>query len=792
MKSFQVIFPLLFIISTVLDSRVLAADILTNRGNLARSGLNQNETTLTPTNVSSRYFGLLYHNSVDGQVYAQPLYVTGQKITISTSQTRIADILYVATEHDSLYAFDADSGVQYWRTSLLLSGESTVSSNDVNCSGGIQPEIGITATPVIDRSAGPNGTIFVVAMSKNATNFFYRLHAIDLSTGRDRLTPVIISASVKGTGPATTFVAKRQLNRAGLLLLNHVIYTAWASFCDNPPYAGWIIGYNENNFSSTVALFNTDPNGPTNDPNDPLRGSGNAIWQSGNGPSVDANNNVYVATGNGPFDSLNQSGFPANGDFGDSVLKLTAIGGLAVSDYFTPSNQLTDRNFDRDLGSGGPMVLDIVDSRGITHHLLSEAGKDSNLYLLDRDNLGKFHSSNQIYQELNGIFPGGVWSSPAYFNGSIYQGGGPEGGARPLLQLKFDFTNPNKPLLKSTPASSTALQFGYPGATPTISSNGTTDGIVWAYERNNSGQVILHAYDPTNLQNELFNSGSIGVAVKFAVPTVCNGKVFVGTSNSVAAFGLTTPNGSGVTKDFNNDGSADLVWENISTGHRVFWFLKNGTYQSNAYLASVDPSWHIVGVGDFLGKGQSDLAWENTSTGAHAIWILDGGVYAYSILLPTVANGWHLVGAGDFDGDGQADLVWENTSTGQRSIWLLKNGIYQTSYLLHTGSTAWHIAGVGDFLGNGQSDLVWENRVTDQHTIWLLHNGVYQSSLNLPTVSTNWHIAGVADFDGDGQADLVWENTSTGQRAIWLLKNGIYQRSYLLPTGSPQWHIVNH
>ena len=182
------------------------------------------------------------------------------------------------------------------------------------------------------------------------------------------------------------------------------------------------------------------------------------------------------------------------------------------------------------------MVLDILDTRGVTHHLLTAAGKDSNLYLLDRDNLGKFHSSNQIYQELDGVFPSGVWSSAAYFNGSIYQGGGPLGGAGPLLQLQFDFTNPNQPLLKSTPASSTQTQFGYPGATPTISSNGTTNGIVWAYEQNN-GQAILHAYDATDLRTELFNSGSIGGAVKFAVPTVCNGKVFVGTSSSIAVFG---------------------------------------------------------------------------------------------------------------------------------------------------------------------------------------------------------------------------------------------------------------
>jgi len=534
MKRCRFVFAL-FLGCAALVCNALATDILTSRGNNARTGLNANETVLTMSLVSSSSFGLVYNNVVDGQVYAQPLYVSNQSIIVNGQSRKKNNLIYVATEHDSLYAFDADSGVKYWKTSLLLSGESPVSSEDLN-STDLQPEIGITATPVIDRSAGPNGTIFVVAMSKNATDFFYRLHAIDLSTGQDRLTPVIISASVTGTGPATTFVATQERNRAGLLLLNNVIYTAWGSFNDNPPYAGWIIGYNENNFSSTVAIFNTDPNGPTNDPTDPLGGSGNGVWQSGNGPAVDANNNIYVSTGNGPFDSLNQSGFPANGDFGDSVLKLTATGGLAVSDYFTPSNQLSDRNTDRDLGSGGPMVLDIVDTSGITHHLLSQAGKDSNLYLLDRDNLGKFHSSNQIYQELDGILPSGVWSSPAYFNGSIYQGCGPLGGAGPLLQLQFDFTNPNQPLLKSTPASSTSIQFGYPGATPTISSNGTTNGIVWAYERNN-GQAILHAYDATNLQTELFNSGSIGGAVKFAVPTVCNGKVFVGTSNSIAFFG---------------------------------------------------------------------------------------------------------------------------------------------------------------------------------------------------------------------------------------------------------------
>jgi hypothetical protein len=536
MKRFRFVFAL-FLGSAALVCSALATDILTNRGNNARTGLNAHETILTKSLVSSSSFGLLYNKPVDGQVYAQPLYVSKQLIIVNGQSRGEHNVLYVATEHDSLYAFDADSGVQYWKTSLLLSGESSVPSSDLNFTA-IEPELGITSTPVIDRNAGPHGTIFVVAMSINASNVLYRIHGIDLATGKDRITPVIISASVSGTGPATTFVAKQQLNRAGLLLLNHIIYTCWASFGDTPPYAGWIIAYNENNFSSTVAVLNTDPNGPINETNDNLHGSGNSIWQSGNGPAVDANNNVYVATGNGPFDNLNSSGFPAHGDYGDSVLKLTVTNGIAVFDYFTPFDQLASSAVDRELGSGGPMVLNIVDSTGHSWPLLYQAGKDGNVYLLNRNSLGKFNSTaNQIYQEIPNGVPNGVWSSPAYFNGSIYAGLGPEGGTGPLVQFQFDFTNPELPLLKSTPVSSTTLQFGYPGATPTVSSNGTTNGIVWAYERNALGHAHLHAYDATNLKTELFHSAVIGSAVKFAVPTVCNGKVFVGTANSIAAFG---------------------------------------------------------------------------------------------------------------------------------------------------------------------------------------------------------------------------------------------------------------
>jgi hypothetical protein len=776
----------LFIAAVGHNSTAQATDILTNRGNIARTGLNSSETTLTPSNVSSPAFGLLYQDPVDGYVYAQPLYVSQQRITPTGGQPRIANVLYVATEHDSLYAFDADSGVQYWSKSLLLSGESPVSSEDVN-SQLIQPEIGITATPVIDRSAGPNGTLFVVAFSKNGTQLFDRLHAIDLSTGQDRLGPVVISAT-QGSGPGHVFNPKFQLNRAGLLLLSGRIYTAWASFTDNPPFTGWIIAYDENTLTQALVL-NTNPNGSP--PSSLLPdGSGDSIWQSGNGPAVDSNGSIYVSTGNGPFD-------PTQHDFGDSVLKLFLPNNntLAVADYFTPFNQANAAINDIDLGSGGPMVLpDLFDTNHHVHRLLVAAGKDANLYLLNRDTLGQFNPNNngQIYQELPGVLTGGVWSSPAYFNTFIYFGGsGDVGNSAPLWQFQFDFTtNPNKPTLRSSAIHATTTRFGFPGATPTVSSNGNANGIVWAYERN-SGQAILHAYDATNVATELFTSGNIGGGVKFAVPTVCNGKVYVGTSNSVAVFGLQPP-GSGVAKDFNNDRFGDLVWENVATGQRAIWLMKNATLQTSYYLPSVSTDWHIAGVGDFLGNGQSDLVWENTSTGQRTIWILANGFLQNTVDLPTVATQWHIVGAGDFNGDRRADLVWENSSTGQRVIWFLVNGALRSTANLPTMPTQWHIAGVGDFLGNGQSDLVWENTSTGQRAIWLMKNQFLQSSFFLPTASTQWHIGGAVDLFHSGQSDLVWENTVTGQRAVWVLHNGALQSSFYLPTVSTDWHIVDH
>jgi len=750
----QFLFALVLAVAAF-SSTAQATDVLTNRGDPARTGLNSNETILNPSSVSSPDFGLRYQHQVDGAVYAQPLYVSNQTITPAGGQPKVANVLYVATEHDSLYAFDADTGAQYWKISLLFSGETPVPASDVGCSA-IQPEIGITATPVIDRTTPPNGKIFVLAFTKNGTNYIHRLHAIDLSTGQDRLSPRVISASTPPANrPANTFTPIKQLSRAGLLLLNSVVYTCWASYCDNAPYTGWIIGYKENDLTQAVIL-NTDPNGSPASGFLP-DGSGNSIWQSGNAPAVDGGGNIYVATANGPFS-------PAKADYGDSVLKLLP-GNLSVADYFTPSDQSNEAANDNDLGSAGPVLLPDIVAGGVHHHLLVQSGKDGNLYLLDRDNLGKFNSNNnsQIYQELPGVLSGGAFSSAAYFNGSIYYGS--QGG--PVSQFQFN----SQGKLNSGATSSTSTIFGYPGATPTISSNGNSNGIVWAYE-NNSGQAVLHAYDATNLGTEIFTSGNLGGAVKFSVPTVCNGEVFVGTANSIAAFGINGPGRDWHivgAADFNGDGHADLVWENRSNGLRAIWIMINNQFDHAISLGTVSTDWHIAGAGDFLGNGQSDLVWENTVTGQRAIWIMNSGVFDHAISLGTVSTDWHIVGAGDFNGDGHADLVWENSSNGLRAIWIMNNGQFHHAINLGAVSTDWHIAGVGDFLGNGQSDLVWENRVGGTRAIWIMNNGKFDHSINLGVVSNKWGISCAGDINGDGHADLIWENSSSVQRAIWLM-----------------------
>jgi len=499
-------------------------DVLTYHNDIARTGQNLTETTLNPSNVTSAKFGKLGFYPVDGLVDAEPLYASN--VPVPSNGT--PNLLIVPTEHGSVYAFDADSGATIWQVSTLKSGETT--SDDRGC-GQVSPEIGATSTPVVDRTSGTNGAIYVVAMSKDGSgNYHQRLHALDLVLGTELSGgPVDIQATYPGTGDNTdgtnvVFDPAQYKERAGLLLLNGVVYTGWASHCDFRPYTGWIMGYSESTLAQTSVL-NVTPNG-----------NEGAIWMAGAGLAADSSGNIYFLDANGDFDTnLNSSGFPSDGDYGNAFMKLSTSSGLAVADYFEMDNEASENGSDTDLGSGGMIVLpDLSDGSGHTWHLAVGAGKDSNLYVVNRDSMGKFSSNNNnIYQELAGALPGGVWAMPAYFNNTVYYGsvGSP-------IQA-FTITNAK---LSTSATSQTANSFGYPGATPSISANGTSNGIVWAVE--NTSPAVLHAYNATNL-NELYNSNQasngrdqFGAGNKFITPMIVNGKVFVGTTGGVAVFGL--------------------------------------------------------------------------------------------------------------------------------------------------------------------------------------------------------------------------------------------------------------
>ena len=499
-----------------------STDVITYHYDNQRTGQNLNEVTLTPANVNSTKFGKLGEFTVDGKVDAQPLYLSN--VSISGNKK---NILYVVTEHGSVYAFDADSingmtAASLWKTSTLGSGETT--SDNRGC-GQVSPEIGITATPVIDRT---RNAIYVIAMSKNsAGNYFQRLHALDLATGAELFGgPKNITATYPGSGDNSSggnvvFDPKQYKERPGLLEINGTIYTTWASHCDIRPYTSWIMAFSASSLAQTSVL-NLVPNG-----------SDGGIWMSGAAPAADVAGNIFFLEGNGTFETtLTAQGFPSNQDCGNCFVKLSTSGGLALVDYFTPHNTIAASNADLDLGSGGAIVLpDMKDATGATRRLAVGGGKDSTIYVADRDNMGKFNANtDQIYQAIP--MGGQVFSMPAYFNGTVYIG--VVGNALKV----FPVTNAK---LASIPSSQSTHVFGYPGVTPSVSASGASNGIVWAIE--NSG-AILFAYDATDLTKELYNSDQAANSRdhfsgnKFITPMVVNGKVYVGTPNSVAVFGL--------------------------------------------------------------------------------------------------------------------------------------------------------------------------------------------------------------------------------------------------------------
>ena len=489
-----------------------------------RTGQNTAETVLTPSNVTQAQFGKLYSYAVDGYSYASPLYVAN----VSIPGKGFHNVVYVATEHDSVYAFDADglTSTPLWKVSFLQSGVTTVPCADVGECGDIPNEIGITGTPVIDAGSG---TLYVVAKTKESSSYVQRLHALDITTGAEKFGgPVIIQASVPGIGDGTTtvnFNALRENQRPGLLLSNGIVYLGFGSHGDNPTYHGWVLAYNAPTLQQ-VLVYNATPDG-----------SEGGIWQSGGGLATDATGNIYFASGNGNFDADT-----GGRDYGDSIAKLSPSG--SVLDYFTPYNQAYMTSADIDLGSAGPVLL-VDQTSGPYPHLLISAGKDGTIYVVNRDNMGHYNSNSnsQIVQYLvnallNSDELGGNFSSPVYFNGYVYF-------AAVNDRLKaFQLTNG---LLSISPTSQSSVTYPYRGGSFAISANGSSNGILWAMQDNTFGTPdngVLRAYDAGNLTNELYNTSQGGtrdaldVANKFSIPLVANGKVFVVSHTQLIAYGL--------------------------------------------------------------------------------------------------------------------------------------------------------------------------------------------------------------------------------------------------------------
>jgi hypothetical protein len=590
-RRFLVIAAVLALCSPALQAQV---SVTTYHNDNARTGQNTQEMTLTPANVNSGQFGKLFTITVDGVVYAQPLYLSNVSVGGGAHT-----VLYVATQHDTIYAFDADTGKVYWQKSLIPAGGSTAnSSTDLGCND-IEREVGITGTPVIDST---NGTLYAVAKVKLNGAILQYLHALDVSTGAEKFAgPVNIQAAVPGKsgdgdGTMVTFNPRQENQRAALLLVNGHVVIAWSAHCDQPPWHGWVMSYG----ATTLTLEGTYIASPN--------GYGNGIWMSGGGLAADPSGNVYLATGNGPWNAV---------DRGNSVLKLGPPSGatLPLVDYFTPFNQSALTGKDNDLSAGGLVLLPAL-SNG--KQLLTIIGKAGTLYLADRNNLGKYcpaltpactTSNTNIVQEIPGAFSG-LWGAPAYWNGNLYWASGNENTATAEPLKAFSFNANNSGLISTTPTSVSAKAFIFAGPVPSISANGSTNGIVWGLDNSEYRSTciggtacqVLYAYDATNLGKMLYNSDQAannrdvpGSAVKFTTPTVANGKVYVPTGESIAVFGLlngaaptaTAPTFSPAEGTFS---STQTVTLSDTTPGAVIYYTTNGstpTTSSAKYAAAL-------------------------------------------------------------------------------------------------------------------------------------------------------------------------------------------------------------
>jgi hypothetical protein len=558
------------------------ADVLTYHNDNTRQGANLNETTLTPANVNQNSFGQLFNYNLDGNVFAQPLYVSGVNIPGQGAH----NVVFVATEHNSVYALDADSnsganGGVLWQVNLGPSATSHVNTFPFQV---ITPEVGITGTPVIDLGSQ---TLYVDAFTHEGTNYIHRVHALNIADGSERIfSPVVVSASVPGVGAGSTngiqpFQAIQQLQRSALTLAGGILYVCYCGYTDTAqedPYHGWIIGFNAANLQVLPNyVFNTTPNGTTGQFGS-IAGRG-GIWMGGGGMAVDDANNLYLTTGDGNFTAFAGS----NGrDYGDTYLKLSTAGGLSVADYFTPYTQSYQQVHDQDSGSGGVILL--PDQPGPFPHLMVGAGKLQRAFVINRDmmtsdnqHINTNSQSDNVVQSMP--LGGGSYDTPAYFNGNIYY--------IAMKDVIRSYALSNGTLVPDLPNSAGTRAFSFPGATPSVSANGDANGIVWAVQ--NGNPAVLVAYDATDMSTEIYNSTQAGArdqlpaGVKFAVPTVANGKVFVGTQGALSVFGL-----------FNNG----APWAPVAASYSGLFFEPDGVEFGRSGPVSIQ----VTKQGKFTGK----------------------------------------------------------------------------------------------------------------------------------------------------------------------------------------------
>ena len=614
-----------FSVALICPQAQAQVNVTTQQYDIGRTGQNLNETILNLSNVNATTFGKLFSRTVDGAVYAQPLYLSNLVINGATH-----NVIFVATEHDSVYAFDADSNTganasPLWMASMLSAAHGAAAGATTApwpAGSDIDPEVGITGTPVIDSATN---TLYVVSRTVEAATGVQRLHALDVTTGAEKFGgPVVITASVPGTGQGSvagmmSFNPGQENQRPGLLLLNGVVYIGWTAHEDIAPWHGWILGYDASNLHQTGA-FCTSPNA--------LYGSG--VWMSGNGLAADRLDAVnhpfgrmFVATGNGDYTATKP--YTNRMDYGDSHLNLDLTNGVpTVTDEFTTKNQAAYASGDLDVGSGGVLVL--PNQPGSFPHLLVQNDKAGNVYLLNRDNLGGYNTTkNQVVQEF--VANTGAWSTPAYWNSTVYLIGQFEHlKAYPLI---------NGLLSTTSPVQSTEL-YGFPGATPAISANGTADAIVWSVNSSGYGKsaAVLQAHSAANVATTLYSSSTnstrdqAGIAVKFVVPTVANGKVYVGATKEVDVYGplngntpvAATPTFTPAAGTYT---SAQSVTISDTTSGAKIYYTTNGTTPTTASALYSGPV--TVSASETLEAIAAATGFTNSNVGVAAYAINSGG-----------------------------------------------------------------------------------------------------------------------------------------------------------------------